>query len=52
MRGSSSTFYIVAAIIIIHFIVGFIYIIIKMSPKSDNKENTQKHTEIKNNDRD
>ncbi len=39
MRGNSNTtLYIVAAIIIVHFLAGFIYLIYKMNKKSDDKK--------------
>ncbi len=33
MRGSNTITYIIAAVIILHFIAGFVYLIVKMSPK-------------------
>jgi ABC-type glycerol-3-phosphate transport system permease component len=40
MRGNSNTFmYVVAGIIMLHFLVGFVWLIIKLSKKNeDNKE--------------
>ncbi len=38
MRDNSNTFmYVVAGIILLHFIVGFIWLIIKLSKKKDGK---------------
>ncbi len=37
MRGSNTITYIIAAIILLHFIVGFVYLIIKMSPRKEDK---------------
>lgn len=40
MRDDSNTFiYVVAGIIVLHFLVGFIWLIIKLSEKKDDKEN-------------
>lgn len=50
MRGSSTTIYIVAAIIIFHFIAGFIYLFIKMSPKRGEKKNPKNNLYTKNDD--
>ncbi|MGB5498582.1 MAG: hypothetical protein WBM77_06605 [Maribacter sp.] len=39
MRDSSNTFiYIVAAIIVLHFVVGFIWLAIKLSKKKEDQE--------------
>jgi len=38
MRGSNTTLYIVAAVIIIHFLAGFIYLIYKMNKKPEDKK--------------
>lgn len=38
MDNSNTKIYIVAAIIILHFLVGFGYLIYKMNKKSDKKE--------------
>ena len=40
MRDDSNTFiYVVAGIIVLHFLVGFIWLIIKLSKKKEDKEN-------------
>jgi len=37
MRGSSNTLiYIIASVIVLHFVVGFIWLIYKMNKKKDN----------------
>jgi len=39
MRGSSNTLiYIVAGIIVLHFVVGFIWLIYKLNKKKEEKE--------------
>ncbi len=35
MNNSNTTIYIVAAIIILHFVIGFAYLIYKMTKKED-----------------
>ena len=35
MNNSNTTLYIVAAVIILHFVIGFGYLIYKMTKKSD-----------------
>ena len=46
MRNSDTFTFWVAAIIILHFIIGFIWLIIKMSPKkSDEKEKLDQDNE-------
>lgn len=37
MNNSNFWYYIIFAIVIIHIIAGFVYIMIKLSPKKDNK---------------
>jgi ABC-type glycerol-3-phosphate transport system permease component len=40
MRDDSNTFiYVVAGIIVLHFLVGFIWLIIKLSKRKEDKEN-------------
>lgn len=38
MRGSNTTLYIVAGIIVFHFLAGFIYLIYKMNKKPTDKK--------------
>ncbi len=39
MRGSNFWFYTIMVIVILHFIVGFAYLIFKLSPKKGDKKN-------------
>ena len=39
MRGSNFWLYTIMVIVIIHFIVGFAYLILKLSPKKGDKKN-------------
>ena len=48
MRESNTITYIIAGVILLHFVVGFVYLIIKMSPKkkaAKNKEQTTREEE-------
>lgn len=39
MRDNSNTFiYVIAGIVLLHFLVGFIWVIIKLSKKKEDKE--------------
>jgi len=39
MRDNSNTFmYVVAGIIVLHFLVGFVWLIVKLSKKNDKKK--------------
>lgn len=38
MRLSNFWFYTIAIIIIVHFIIGFVYLIYKLSPKKNDKK--------------
>ena len=42
MRGSDFWFYTIMVIVILHFIVGFAYLIIKLSPKKGDKKKGDK----------
>ena len=40
MRDNSNAFiYVIAGIVVLHFLVGFIWLMIKLSKKKDDKEN-------------
>jgi len=38
MRGSNFWFYTIMVIVILHFVVGFAYLIFKLSPKKEDKK--------------
>jgi hypothetical protein len=43
MRGSNFWFYTIMVIVILHFVVGFAYLIFKLSPKKGDKKNKGKN---------
>ena len=43
MRGSDFWFYTIMVIVILHFIVGFAYLIFKLSPRKGDKKNGPKN---------
>ena len=43
MRGSNFWFYTIMVIVILHFVVGFAYLIFKLSPKKGDKKNKAKN---------
>ncbi len=45
MRGSNTITYVIAGVILLHFVVGFVYLIIKMSPKKEDNKNKDKSTQ-------
>lgn len=45
MRDSNTWMYIVGGIVLLHFIVGFIYLIRKMQPRKEDKLNKDENSE-------